>query len=156
MAKNGYKEEVITEEELAMVQLNVERTKDLSCISGAAQLYLSGQPVHPIFFHRKLAGRCHVRPLGFSKDQEDRALLSWSEDRAFNFQWQSEDEANQMHLFVDSDWAGCAVTRRSTSGGLLKLGMHTLKTWSSTTAVVAMSSAEAELYAMTEGAIRGM
>ena len=74
----------------------------------------------------------------------------------FNFQWQSEDEANQMQLFVDSDWACCAVTRRSTCGGLLKLGTHTLKTWSSTQAVVAMSSAEAEFYAMTEGATRGM
>ena len=38
----------------------------------------------------------------------------------------------------------------------MRLGRHTLKTWSTTQPVIAMSSAEAELYAMTEGATRGM
>ena len=74
----------------------------------------------------------------------------------FHCEWQSEVEANRMQLFVDSDWAGCALTRRSTSGGLMKLRTHSLKTWSSTQAVVAMSSAETELYALTEGATRGV
>ncbi len=53
--------------------------------------------------------------------------------------------------FVDSDWAGCAATCRSTSGGAVKLGWHTIKTWSSTQATVAMSSAEAELFSLTKG-----
>ena len=66
-----------------------------------------------------------------------------------NYEWQSEVEVNQMQV-VDSDWAGCAVTRRSTSGGLMKLGTCTLK------GSCAMSSAEAEVYAMTEGATRGL
>ena len=92
----------------------------------------------------------------FQKIKKIARFLVGMKTVRFNFQWQSEDEANQMQLFVDSDCAGCAVTRRSTSGGLLKLGMHTLKTWSSTQAVAAMSSAEAELYAMTEGATPGM
>ena len=35
------------------------------------------------------------------------------------------------------------------------LGRHPLKTWSSTQATIATSSAEAELYAMSEGASRG-
>ena len=38
----------------------------------------------------------------------------------------------------------------------MKLGRHTLRTWSTTQPTAAMSSAEAELYAMTEGAARGM
>ena len=38
----------------------------------------------------------------------------------------------------------------------MELGTHTLKTWPSTEVDVAMSSAEAEVYAMTEGATRGM
>ena len=32
------------------------------------------------------------------------------------------------------------------------VGMHTIKTWSTTQAVVAMSSGEAELYSLTKGA----
>ena len=41
---------------------------------------------------------------------------------------------------------------RSTSGGAITWGWHTLKAWSSTQAVLALSSAEAELYAMTKAA----
>ena len=55
---------------------------------------------------------------------------------------------------VDSDWAGCEQTRRSTSGGWIIVGQHPLQTWSSTQSVVATSSAEAELYGMNEGASR--
>ena len=36
------------------------------------------------------------------------------------------------------------------------LGGHPLKTWSATQSVVAMSSAEAELYSANEGASRGL
>lgn len=42
------------------------------------------------------------------------------------------------------------VTRRSTTGGLVKFGKHALRHWCRIQAVVALSSAEAELY----GAVR--
>jgi hypothetical protein len=66
------------------------------------------------------------------------------------FVWQ--DAPEKADAYTDSDWAGCRSTCRSTSGGALKLGEHCLKTWSSTQATVALSSAEAELYALTKGA----
>ena len=66
------------------------------------------------------------------------------------FVWQ--DEPVKADAYTDSDWAGCRSTCRSTSGGALKLGQHCLKTWSSTQATVALSSAEAELCALTKGA----
>ena len=47
----------------------------------------------------------------------------------------------------DSDWAGCTRTRKSTSGGVIFSGRHTLTHWSSTQTVVSLSSAEAELNA---------
>jgi len=53
---------------------------------------------------------------------------------------------------VYSDWAGCRKTSRSTSGGTVRLGAHTIMVWSSNQAVVALSSGEAELYALTKGA----
>ena len=55
---------------------------------------------------------------------------------------------------VDSDWAGDRATRRSTSGGIIRLGEHCLKTWSSTQSSPALSSCEAEYYAMVDGATR--
>ena len=63
---------------------------------------------------------------------------------------------SQVDVFTDSDWAGCKTTCRSTSGGAMLWGKHCLKMWPSTPATVALSSAEAELYAFTKGAIQGL
>ena len=54
----------------------------------------------------------------------------------------------EIQAFADSDWAGCAKTRRSTSGASLCLWGVTIATSSRTQATQALSSAEAELYAM--------
>ena len=51
----------------------------------------------------------------------------------------------------DADFAGCTVTRKSTSGGVLMWGHHVLKTWSTTQATVALIFAEAELYVLVKG-----
>ena len=56
----------------------------------------------------------------------------------------------------DSDYAGCRQTRKSTSGGAMTFGKHMLKTWSSTQAVIALSSGEAEYYAMLKAASAGL
>ena len=71
------------------------------------------------------------------------------------YEWQTEEEAGQVEVYVDSDWAGCRTTRRSTSGGVLKVGKHILRSWSSTQSTVATSSGEAELIAVFDGACRG-
>ena len=55
---------------------------------------------------------------------------------------------NRIQAFADSDWAGCTKTRRSTSGASLCLWGVTLATSNKTQATQALSSAEAELYAM--------
>ena len=70
------------------------------------------------------------------------------------FVWQELPKT--VDVFTDSDWAGCKSTCRSTSGGITRFGDHTLKTWSSTQATVALSSAEAELYALTKGAAQAL
>ena len=62
------------------------------------------------------------------------------------FPWQAQ--ASNVITFTDSDWAGCTRTARSTSGGILTIGRHVIKTYSRQQKVVALSSAEAELYAM--------
>ena len=63
-----------------------------------------------------------------------------------NFNWQPRQSL--ATAFTDSDWAGCAKTARSTSGGIITLGSHVIKTYSRQQKTVALSSAEAELYAM--------
>ena len=61
-----------------------------------------------------------------------------------------------IDVYVDSDWAGCQRTRRSTSGGALFAYGVCLKVWSTTQNVVARSSGEAELYAAVRGAAEAL
>ena len=57
-----------------------------------------------------------------------------------------------VETFVDSDWAGCRKSRKSTSGGILYLGGVAVRAWSSNQNVIALSSGEAEYYAALKGA----
>ena len=63
-----------------------------------------------------------------------------------HFKWQATQ--GTVMAFNDSDWAGCIRTARSTSGGVLTIGEHAIKTYCRQQKVVALSCAEAELYAM--------
>ena len=49
---------------------------------------------------------------------------------------------------------GSREDRKSTSGGVLMLGAPCVKTWSSTQGAIALSSAEAEFYAMVDCVIK--
>ena len=48
------------------------------------------------------------------------------------------------------------MTRKSTSGGLICFGRHCVKSWASTQATPAISSGEAEFYALIEAASRAL
>ena len=60
----------------------------------------------------------------------------------FNYQkqWKIID------VWSDTDHAGCLETRKSTTGGVLMLGSHCIKHWSSTQTLISLSSGEAEYY----------
>lgn len=67
---------------------------------------------------------------------------------AIRYPWRGEEKMRVG--FSDSDWAGCRVTGKSTSGGALTIGSHLIKACSRTQSSVTMISAEAELYAMVK------
>eukprot|EP00969_Alexandrium_andersonii_P349323 15430770-Alexandrium_andersonii.AAC.1 len=56
----------------------------------------------------------------------------------------------ELEALVDTDCAGFVKTRKSTSGGMVRLGGHVLKAWSSAQSVIATSSGEAEYYGMAK------
>jgi hypothetical protein len=72
----------------------------------------------------------------------------------YKYEWLYEDP--EMDLYTDSDWAGCRRTRKSTTGGAAMRGPHCLKTWSVTQGPIALSSAEAEYYAMVDGTTKAL
>ena len=65
------------------------------------------------------------------------------------FPYQAESE--HVNVYVDSDYAGCRVTRKSTSGGCVMIGDHFIRGWTKTQATIALSSGEAELMGMVRG-----
>ena len=70
----------------------------------------------------------------------------------WRFDWQNEP--SHCYVASDSDWGGNVKDRKSTSGGVWMLGNHTIKTWSASQGAIALSSAEAEIYAIIEAVAR--
>ena len=70
----------------------------------------------------------------------------------WRFAWQ--EEVGSVQVFADSDWGGDRRSRKSTSGGAILLGSHCVRTWSSTQSAIALSSAEAEFYAIVDATLR--
>ena len=68
----------------------------------------------------------------------------------------AEGMGDEVKVIVDSGWAGCSSTRRSTNGGCIMVGDVCFKSWSTTQRVVALSSGEAEYYAAVKGASEGL
>ena len=68
--------------------------------------------------------------------------------------WQNNEEVN-VDVHVDSNWAS-GPERKSTSGGMMMINGTVVKRWSRTQATRALSTAEAEYYAVVTGAVEGL
>ena len=64
--------------------------------------------------------------------------------------YQKQERMKYIESWSDSNWAGCLATRKSTSRGMLKIGSHIIKGWSTKQSVIALSSGEAEFYAIVK------
>ena len=67
-----------------------------------------------------------------------------------SYPWQGEEQVAKG--YTDSDWGGCQRTGLSTSGGMISIGSHWIRSWSKTQPSITLSSAEAELVAMSKAA----
>ena len=70
------------------------------------------------------------------------------------YPWQTVTDT--LDVFVDTDFAGCQATRRSTSGGVAMIGQCLIKHWSKTQTTISLSSGEAELHGITYGAAQAL
>eukprot|EP00973_Karenia_brevis_P042677 5906052-Karenia_brevis.AAC.1 len=83
---------------------------------------------------------------GWKKIKRLARYLKGRPRMVIKYKWQGREE--EMDGYSDSDWAGCRVTGKSTSGGALMMGEHLIKAWARTQQSIALSSAEAELVAL--------
>ena len=72
----------------------------------------------------------------------------------YAYPWQTFPEV--LDVYVDTDFAGCQATRRSTSGGVALLGHCLIKHWSKTQTTISLSSGEAELHGIAYGAAQAL
>ena len=70
-----------------------------------------------------------------------------------NFDYQQS--VKKIQVWVDTNYAGCIKTRKSTSGGVVFFGSHKVKAWSVTQDIIALSSGEAEFYGIVKGSSVG-
>jgi hypothetical protein len=72
----------------------------------------------------------------------------------WKFDWQSSIDVLDIHS--DANWAGCRVSRKSSSGGTIAIGSHLIRSYSKTQSVIAKSSGESELYAVVRASAEGL
>ena len=155
LSKNGYKEEVHGEGEPDK-ELDGTEAKNYRALAARVNYMAQDNPC--VQFSAKEICRAMSKPRlsDFQRLKKLARFLMGMREVRWKYPWQSEAEGRNIEIYVDSDWAGCAETRRSTSGGAILVGRRALKTWSTTQPVVALSSGETEYYAMVDGATRGM
>ena len=156
LTKNGYKDEGERREESVPGELSKEEVTVYRML--AARLNYMSQDDPSVQYPTKEICRTMSAPESedFGVVKKLARFMMGVDGVKWEFKWQSEEDAKTLRVYADSDWAGCLKSRRSTSGGVMVLGAHPLRTWASTQKVVATSSSEAELYSMAEAASRAL
>ena len=70
----------------------------------------------------------------------------------YNFQ----EMPNTVDIFVDTDFACCKDTWRSTSGGAIMVGKCLVKHWAKTQTTISLSSGESELHGIASGCAQAL
>jgi hypothetical protein len=109
-----------------------------------------------LLYSTKEASRSMAAPRSedFAKIKRMTRFLKGCPRMVQMFEWQ--DPVSEVIVYSDADWAGCGETRKSTSGGAVMIGKHLIRAWSSTQSVIALSSGEAELYAIVKATAQGI
>ena len=128
LSSPGYKRDSSAEEESTPLELREARA--FRALAVRANFLCMDRP--DIAF---AATEC-CRRMSAPRSEDVRALervASYLRGRprlVYRFPWQQGEQP--AHAYVDTDFAGCLITRRSTSGGLCLLGKHLIKHWSAT------------------------
>ena len=128
-----------------------EATEFRACV---ARLNFLGQDSPDLQFPAKELSKQMSRPCVGSWARLKKAVRFLVGRRRVVWRYAWQEEVGAVQVFADSDWGGDRRSRKSTSGGAIMLGAHCVRTWSSTQSAIALSSAEAEFYAMVDAVLR--
>ena len=72
------------------------------------------------------------------------------------YKYEFQEKQDSITVYSDANWASGKESRKSTSGGIILNGSHYVKSWSKTQSLVALSSAESELYALVKASAEAL
>ena len=75
----------------------------------------------------------------------------WWETPKAALRFRRQKHVDKITVFVDSDFAGDPVSRKSTTGLVAKIGNHTVKSGSTLQSLTALTVGEADFYAVVKG-----
>ena len=146
----GSRREKDSEEEESLVGWEATRFR-----GAAARVNYLAQDRPDVAFAAKECCRCMSAPKRKDEEALRRLIRYLAEEprKVYEYPWQEECG---LRVFVDTDFAGCTTTRRSTSGGCAMRGAHLIKHWATTQKTIALSSGEAELAGIVKGSSEGL
>ena len=117
--------------------------------------YLSQDRPDIAFSSKELCREFSVpNKMSFQKLKRLARYLTGLPRLVYRYPWQECPDA--LDVYVDTDFAGCQSTRRSTSGGVSMIGQCLIKHWSKTQTTISLSSGEAELHGIAYGAAQAL
>ena len=137
LTKNGY-EDGPEQVELRETELSMEECKAFRMIAARFNHMAQENPWLQFPAKKVCRNMAKLRASDFMKIRRLVRFLKSAGEIKFLYAWQNEDEACDITVLVDSDWAGNTKTRKSTSGGVLKVGKHVIRTWSLAQTTVAI------------------
>ena len=145
--EKNMKEEEGDDEELSKEEAKIYRGL-------AARLNFMSQDCPDLQFPIKPCSREMARPTRGSWRHLKKVARYLMNVESVVWTFELQEEPSFSHTVGDSDWGGNVKDRKSTSGGVWMLGGHCIKTWCASQGAFALSSAEAEFYAMVEAVTR--
>merc|ERR1712078_164577 len=124
-------------------ELNPEETTRYRAITARANYLAADRP--DIMYAVKELSRGMAKPTEMQWHKLKRLGRYLLDNRRTILRYDLQEHEPEITGYSDSDWAGCRVTGKSTSGGALIIGSHFIKGWARTQNHVTTSSAEAEL-----------
>jgi hypothetical protein len=123
---------------------------------GAARINYMAQDRIDLCVGAQRLSQCMARPRTGDEIALKRVIRYLKAHPSCSMLYSYQGDNAPLTIMTDSDWAGDAVTRKSTSGGLVRLNTHIVSFWCKSQATIALSSGEAELNAIVKGCCEGI
>ena len=115
-----------------------------------------GQDRMDMQFAAKEVSRFTSKPEEQDWSSAKRSARQLKDNKRVVIEYKFQRMPEKVVAWSDTDFAGCKRARRSTSGGVVMLGGHCVKTYSQTQETIALSSGESEFYGIVKAATMGL